>query len=277
MRLKQGSLVLIFLLSFASLKAQKVTNVRAEQNGNKLEIYYQIEKSKSNEIYSVSAYYENEKGVRTKLRSVNGDVGKNVVGGKNQYLIIWDVLKDVDELGTAEFIVKIEKKSESIQSAKQGANWMVAFNSGTGFTPYGFRIGYGNDWDVFFAARFGSDGFVQDGDQITETALNSFNLGLGRTVYSGDKSKIKLYVAGGLANWGNYKSRTTFTLPGTEENQYQSYSGSKIRAGNADKGVELEYGFYWIRNSLQLGFGLTNNLGENQNHSDAVIQLGFRF
>ena len=74
----------LLLLFGVRSEAQKVTNVHAEQNGNKLEIYYNITQSNSTEVFKVSAHYENEKGVRTELRTVQGDVGSNVIGGKDQ-------------------------------------------------------------------------------------------------------------------------------------------------------------------------------------------------
>jgi len=46
--------------------------------------------------------------MNSELRSVSGDVGNYVAGGRAEYMILWDVLKDVEKLESAEFIVRAE-------------------------------------------------------------------------------------------------------------------------------------------------------------------------
>jgi hypothetical protein len=186
-------------------------------------------------------------------------------------------LKDVDDLGTAEFFVRIEKKSSKIESGASSRSWFFAFNSAPGYTPYGFRLGYDGAFDVYIAARFGSNGFSQFGDEITDVAVNSFALGLGRTVYNGNRTAIKIYGGAGIANWGNYERTENFVVPPSAETHNQEFEGTRVIAGNADKGIEVEYGLYWVRGKLQIGAGMTHNIGENATHNDGTITLGLRF
>jgi hypothetical protein len=42
------------------------------------------------------------------LNSLSGDYGDNVVGGRQEYMVLWDVLKDVDEVKSVDFSVRAE-------------------------------------------------------------------------------------------------------------------------------------------------------------------------
>ena len=274
--LRQLVILGMLILANLSIQAQKVTNVHAEQNGSKIEIYYNIEDSDPTQIFTVSVYYEDAKKMMIKPRSLAGDVGENVVGGKEIYLVIWDVLNDVDDLGDAEFFVRIEKQSKTVAS-EQKNTWFLGLNSAVGYTPYGVRLGYGGKWEFFLASRFGSDGFQQVGKQVTENGLNSFTLGIGRQILATPAFNLKVYVGGGLANWGNYKTYETKEVPGDASNYYQPTTVTQVKAGNVDKGTEVEYGLTYGFKKMQCSFGLTHNLGDNQNHTDVVLGLGLRF
>jgi len=102
--------VSLFLLVALFAKSQVVTNVRSEQDGNKINILYNIEKSKDGQTFKIGVACLTD-GRRFVLKSVKGDVGDNIRGGYNKK-IVWDVLKDVAELNAAEFFVTIEKINE---------------------------------------------------------------------------------------------------------------------------------------------------------------------
>jgi len=90
------------------LQAQKVDSIKVEQTGDFIKIGYQILDSKPGQVYRVRVLCSINGGLNTEIKSVSGDTGDNVQGGKSEYFAIWDVLKDVDELNSAEFIVRAE-------------------------------------------------------------------------------------------------------------------------------------------------------------------------
>jgi hypothetical protein len=104
----------ILLLSACMLlPAQQVANVHSEQAGAFIKIYYQLEDSHAGQMYRVQVLCSINGGLNAELQSVSGDVGEYVAGGKPEYMVLWDVLKDVDELRSAEFIVRAEPMDQS--------------------------------------------------------------------------------------------------------------------------------------------------------------------
>lgn len=79
--------------------AQKIQNVRAEQQGKKINIYYNITEAKTQQTFDVKVYCSKDGGSTwgNPLYYVTGDVGKGVSGGYNKK-IVWDVLKEVERL-----------------------------------------------------------------------------------------------------------------------------------------------------------------------------------
>lgn len=89
--------ILILVLSTGA-GAQQIGNVRAEQNGNKIIVFYDIIQSQGEVLFDVSLYVAVDGGeFEGPLRSVSGDAGENITGGRNRQ-IVWDVLEERDEL-----------------------------------------------------------------------------------------------------------------------------------------------------------------------------------
>lgn len=81
-----------------SLWSQQVSNVEVQQNGNKIEVFYTLDKEA--DIF-LSAVVD---GNYITCKSVSGDIGINIPIGKHK--IVWDVLSDVEKLiGEAYFEV----------------------------------------------------------------------------------------------------------------------------------------------------------------------------
>lgn len=112
-------LLLVFTFFYSQTNAQNVDSVRVEQAGEFIRIFYRITGSNPNQTFRVSLLASINGGLRSELRSVSGDLGENIVGGKNEYWIIWDVLKDVDELNSVEFFVKAELTRDLSAPVKQ--------------------------------------------------------------------------------------------------------------------------------------------------------------
>jgi len=92
---------------------QTVENIRVEQDGENLKITYRIGASTETQLFNVVLTCSMDGATRFEPQAVIGDVGRNVIGGKSYYTIIWDVFEDVDEVINPEFFVRIEKVSDS--------------------------------------------------------------------------------------------------------------------------------------------------------------------
>lgn len=99
-------LLTAFVMSFVS--GQKVDSIKVEQSGDFIRIGYKLLDSKPGQVYRVRVLCSINGGLNTEIRSVSGDTGENVQGGKPEYFVVWDVLKDVNELKSAEFIIRAE-------------------------------------------------------------------------------------------------------------------------------------------------------------------------
>lgn len=98
---------------------QKVDSIKVEQTGDYIRIGYKILDSRPGQIYRVRVLCSINGGLNTEIRSVSGDTGDNVQGGKPEYFVVWDVLKDVEELKSAEFIIRAELVSDINQPSSQ--------------------------------------------------------------------------------------------------------------------------------------------------------------
>jgi hypothetical protein len=96
------------LLAFA----QTVENIRVEPEGNNIKINYRIGGSTDAQLYDVFVTCSMDGGPRFEPESVIGDVGPNIRGGRSFYTVIWDVFEDVEEVGNAEFFIKVELVSD---------------------------------------------------------------------------------------------------------------------------------------------------------------------
>jgi hypothetical protein len=107
---------IILSLLFCSVQfalSQKVDNITVVQSGDLINIRYKILNSSSAQLFRVKVLCSLNGGLNTEIRSFSGDAGDNVAGGRSDYLVVWDVLKDVDEIKSVEFIVRAELISDN--------------------------------------------------------------------------------------------------------------------------------------------------------------------
>jgi hypothetical protein len=108
---KLSLLVALLGISYLSI-SQTVENIRVQPEDDKIRITYRIGGSTQFQTYNVELTCSMDGGPRFEPRSVEGDVGENITGGKSIYMVIWDVFEDVDEVGYAEFFVKVDMVSD---------------------------------------------------------------------------------------------------------------------------------------------------------------------
>jgi hypothetical protein len=95
----------VFFTSIALTgKGQQITNVIPQAVGDKIIVHYDIEDTKENQVFEVALYSSYDNFLKSILSVSGNGVGNQVTGGSER-VIIWDVLKDLNELN-GEFRLK---------------------------------------------------------------------------------------------------------------------------------------------------------------------------
>jgi len=117
----------LFILSCTGIYAQQIENVRFEQQGKQIVIYYNLQGTPG-EKYDISVYCSADGGQTwgKPLQRVSGDVGTNQTSG-NAKTIIWDVLTERESLsGDIQFEVRAKTNTNESNSEKIGKYYIVA-------------------------------------------------------------------------------------------------------------------------------------------------------
>jgi len=160
-------LIIIFILFSFALKAQEVSNVRFEQEGKQIYIYYDLE-GKNGTSFSINIFYSIDYGYGRswkKLKEITGDVGVKVKCGRKKKAV-WNVLDELEGLeGKVEFKItatlnhkekrkksRFNKGTNNIVVArnwvgvKGGVNFSQAkfsnFTNGFNNNPTGYNFGF---------------------------------------------------------------------------------------------------------------------------------------
>ena len=89
---------------------EEVENVRFEQVGDDVHIYYDLRGDADKYNVTVRGSSDGGRNYRLPMKTVSGDVGKDVRPGSNKK-IIWNALKDAGELEGDEFVFEVEAVS----------------------------------------------------------------------------------------------------------------------------------------------------------------------
>jgi hypothetical protein len=208
------SVFILFLVIFSSysLNSQSVDSIKVEQSGDLIKIHYKILNSTHYQTFKIAVSAKINGGLESKLESLIGDVGENVLGGKEEYMIIWDALKDVDEVNSAEFSVKAELISDNTPKRSGKINtsdpvywqkerfFLIASGAiGSDYFLGGGRIGYMGNFGFSFSALFGNkpypDGYTKDGDDSYQSTGASIDL----TKRIVNNKNNQLHILGGIA------------------------------------------------------------------------------
>ena len=102
--MKSKFALLLFLFSSFYIQSQTIKFVRSEIKKDQVLIFYQMPKVNERYIMHVQIWCENDGGKRFLLKSVSGDIGWDVRGGKYIYKAVWDPWKQVKKLKNAHFV-----------------------------------------------------------------------------------------------------------------------------------------------------------------------------
>lgn len=124
---------------------QEIGNIRAEQRGDRIHIYYDLTGMAVDQPTIVRVFLSTDGGKTygEPLKSVTGDVGVVIGPGMNRH-IIWDVLDEVDELVSEQAKFKI--KADPLQSDQQRIKpeYVLNLNANLGskvsLNSYGFDL-----------------------------------------------------------------------------------------------------------------------------------------
>jgi len=109
------SVGLLLCFVFPGLQAQVINQVVPEAVGNKIIVRYDIDDSKPDQLYEVALYTSKDNYAKAVTAVSGNGVGVSVAPGKDR-VIIWDVLKDVQELtGECSFEVRALPKSRVVE------------------------------------------------------------------------------------------------------------------------------------------------------------------
>jgi hypothetical protein len=270
-------LTTLLLFNF-SLICQKVDNIIVEQAGDFIKIRYKILNSTLNQTYNVNVFCAINGGADNEIRSITGDVGK-VAGGKTEYQVIWDVLKDVDELKSVEFTVRAELlndyyvKTETVKTTDD-TRWdkkriNALSNIEVPGPKIGACIGYLGKWGLLLKIVKGKTTKDSDADSKAEPGtipvFPAYSSGITKRIINLYSVQVHLYLGVANSKFVFYQKNNliyTFTdeiLAGPEfglvlgaKSLSAMITVSSFNAGSVENGTNLKS---WSAHDF-IGFGL---------------------
>jgi hypothetical protein len=170
--------------------AQTVENIRVEPEGEVIRITYRIGGSLEDDLYNISLECSIDGGPRFEPRSALGDVGDNIRGGKSYYTIEWEVFKDLDEIGEAEFFISLDRVDKEIPVSIPAVrrNIFTGYSGSVG-APVGVSGGYLGNWGFYASFRAGFQGHV------------TITGGLTKQVFQKDTYRMHAYAGLGRGDY----------------------------------------------------------------------------
>jgi|WetSurMetagenome_2_1015567.scaffolds.fasta_scaffold159677_2 hypothetical protein len=206
--------IFLFLFGFIFLLpaySQKVDSVKVEQTGNYIKITYKILNSYPDQVFRVKVKCSVNNGLMGDIRNFSGDAGERIIGGKSQYMVLWDVFKDVEDISSVEFNVSAElvdgrpSKFRTVNlTGWDKKNINIFFIYQTHGPKYGAKIGYFGNWGVAAEVVTGKMDPVREGFTISPDDLPKatyFNLDLVKRILN--QNEIQGYILLGVSSTPN--------------------------------------------------------------------------
>jgi hypothetical protein len=228
-------LIQVLLVGYLSY-SQTVENIRVEPEGDKIRIYYRIGGSTEAQLYNVTLTCSMDGSPRFEPKAVIGDVKGNIRGGKSYYTIVWDVFEDVDEVGSAEFFVKVELMDdaaspispfqdqsrqpevktpekettekepepadqgfgvkEQVKKGKFDNRFLLSYRASS-FNLLGFTAGTMGNWGFYGSVRVG--GYYEDVDLMS----GSLTAGITKNFFAAGMYRLHGYMGAGIGDYFN--------------------------------------------------------------------------
>ena len=127
--MKKYIVSLCVLFAFASVIAQRVSNVQFEQVGKQVEVTYSLDKQAD-----ISLYVSTDGGrtYSAPLRAVSGDVGKNISAGYKK--LLWSPLDEMEQLVSNQVVFKVVPSGKTLTFTVGGVSFKMQMVEGGSFT-----------------------------------------------------------------------------------------------------------------------------------------------
>jgi len=256
----------IFIFGYS----QKVDSIRVEQSGDFIKIRYKILDSEPGQTYQVKVLCSINGGLNTELRSISGDAGDQVPGGKPEYWVVWDVLKDVDEIKTVDFIVRAE-----LVGGRQKSSRIFNFQGSVQLPgpTFGARMGLMGKFGVSVQFARGMAVLLRDPLYREEPVFNRFSADFtSRLVNEGN---IQLHLLTGMTV-GNTVIRETYTSISPSTNIGENYFKKALTPGPEIGFALCTKRLIFTVTGAKLLTGLTEEGKTISKNSYLVFSAGFR-
>ena len=199
------TLLIILMLYVVTGFAQKITNVRSAQDGNNINIYYDLITNKTSQLFNVSVYCSMNGGKTygNALTGVSGDVGKNINPGLSKK-IVWNVFQDVSELkGEIVFNVKAEVDAVNKDSTKKKDPYrkrIFIASSTSNAAQGGFMAGRTGKIGYYLSLRHSINprGFSASKLECDTISVINYDKPDGYYKFTSDVAKIRFSLCGGV-------------------------------------------------------------------------------
>lgn len=226
------TLILFFILS-SPMIAQQVKMVSFETFGEKIIISYQLPNIDERFTVDVKVYCSVNDGEKFLLEYVKGDVGSEVIGGKETYKIYWSWKKQIERFRNVQFditadLVKMTDSPASLNHRK----WYIGYNGSFGFEKQslGWRIGYFKKIGGYAALSIEPD----------DPGVGTATLGVTLRLLDNRNTNLYGYFGTGI---GDFFDELT-----VESGLIASFHGLSIAVGS-----NIEFGVF--ESNLVVGFG----------------------
>lgn len=206
-------LLIILLISHTVVTAQKVDSIKVEQSGDFIKIGYRILGSTPRQIYRVTVLFSLDGGLNQEPKTISGDIGDYVMGGKPEYWVLWDVLKDVPEIKSVEFVIRAELIKDMDAVLNQGTtglqpkwwqrnNFIGLVSFSVPGPKYGIRFGYLGNFGFSAQLVFGkipvTAEYINNKYFYEPPKKPAFGFDLTKRIIN--KEKFKLHLIAGVKN-----------------------------------------------------------------------------
>jgi hypothetical protein len=192
-----------FTFFFNAVTGQKVDSIKVEQTADLIKIHYKILNSNQSQFFRVTVYCSINGGLQSVIKSLSGDFGDNVIGGRSNYMVLWDVLKDVEEVKSVDFSVRAELMKDYSANDKTAQKSLserklYAFFVGGGPGPkLGGRIGYIGSWGI--TAMYLGGSVISPGlSAFNDTKQPVFSFGIDLTKRIVNTNAFSMHMFSGI-------------------------------------------------------------------------------
>lgn len=269
---------LLLFIAILPTYSQTVSNVNFLQEGQQIEIRYDLTGARFYQYFNIEVYVSTDAGKTYEgpLQHASGDVGPDIKEGINKK-VLWDVFKEMPTFeGDVLFIIRatvMKKKLKRRPFIGYKASYTAPFGAVAGLTgKTGFYISARINQAYFETSAYETDGvsiidYEETGyytflskdktQRLSITAGLQFQIGW----------KVHLYIGGGLAQYNLLWQIEQYDYPSTfKGNQWVKHSGESFSSFEVEAGMMLQFNhfflsagatspkFEWVDVTLSAGF-----------------------